>query len=371
MKTMNLKSWAFPHVLQIVHELAGLIAKTEPDLILQYAGVLAWEVLDTIPRDPKHLHKLTPRIRDVLRALPRGSWHYVVLALPLLIVSTLGALMLQKIVLGPVGYTWLSTRETMSRLIYGLACTIQGWGKRRTLQRQRLSSQFLRNLHRFGLDNPDPELQAEIEQYESQLGHLFLVTMVGVMRKYPHFTPEEITAAGLIKYGVPTLGGLNVCYFDGGAPCTCGSRWQGMHAPLVEQGKEAVFVFDALEMDGHMTVYGVGRNSAISALTGPVRALSEFGGELTFRGLIHDLGGIGESEHELGVLYRRGRYDADFRRSMTSSADKRQALIKEIADVVVSWPCLVTQAFGLDYVRCLKRSLIIMAEKVGVNIVFP
>ena len=120
-----------------------------------------------------------------------------------------------------------------------------------------------------------------------------------------------------------------------------------------------------------MTVYGVGRNSAISSLTGPVRALSEFGGEFTFRSLVHDLGGDpAGAAQKLAVLYRCGRYDADFRRS-TTFMEKRQALIKEIADIAISWPCLVAQAFGLNYVRCLQRALQQWADQLGITITFP
>ncbi len=173
-----------------------------------------------------------------------------------------------------------------------------------------------------------------------------------------------------MKYGICDVRGLRVCYWCSGAVCICGSRKGGMKAERPEITAEFTMTRGLPEMDRHMTVYGVGRNSAINALAGSVRALSEAGGEY---GWINLMGRDQRTiEEKMGCLHLDGtRHPKMAKKKFSSGGTMEQALYSEAADAIVSWPCLVFQTFGLSFVRGVKRGLEHMATGAGVELEIP
>ncbi len=376
MESVRLLSWSFVHVLQMILNLArrGGVDFSNPGLLREALNIRAWEALDELGRDPKHLWRLTPPLHQVYsRALAYGagdrcSHNQVYMAAE-------QATSLAEVALGEVGYSWLSRRQVAAQLIYALANEIQGDPHALdAAERQSRSEAFLREFYGCGWDDPDPELQKEVEYYERQLGVLYCLRAIAVLTEHPELDLVELTRQGLMKYGVVDTRGRRVCYWCSGAPCVCGGRKGGMKARRPEITSDLVWARGLPEMDQHMVVYGVSRNSAINALAGVVRSLSEDGGEYGWINLMSRCGGTNRGIQErLGCLYlgssRHPRMAA--KKFDAEGVPLIEGLYSEAADAVVSWPCLVTQAFGLQFTRSVLLGLQHMADGAGVTLETP
>lgn len=343
-----------------------------PGFLREATNVRTWEVLDQFGRDVQHLYKLTPTFTAIYEAgVQAGVAKEVVNHLcPL---AGMAASLVQES-LGGVGYTWLSQRQVASQLIYALACEIQGDPHATDAdERQARSEKFLMEFYGHEWSNSDPELHHEVEYCERQLGMLYCLRVVAVLTAHPELDLVELTRQGLMKYGVNDLRGRRVCYWCSGVPCVCGGRKGGMKAKRPEITRELVLTRGLPEMDQHMVVYGVGRNSAINALAGVARSLSEDGGEYAWVRLMSLSGGTNEGiRKRLGCLYLDGTRHTKMADKKTSEQiSLLDSLYSEAADAVVSWPCLVHQAFGLNFVRSVKLGLEHMAKGAGVELVTP
>ena len=373
MDRLDLKSWSFVHVLATILELAkrGRVDIADAGFLREGANVRTWEVLDELGRDAQQLGKRTPSLYEISAvALRMGADKNVV---DDLCRDACIADRFSEKVLGDIGYSWLNRRQIASQLIFVLASHLQGdpHDDNALDKRQARSESFLRIF--FFSGRSDPEFEKEAEKFERQLGVLYCLRAVSILATHPELDLVEIARHGLLKYGVSDLSGRNVCYWCSGTPCVCGGRKGGMKAKRPTITREHAYTHGLPEMDRHMIVYGVGRNSAIDALAGVVRSFSEDGGEYGWLRLVSQSGGtVAGVANKFGSLHvSDSRHPVMLAKKETENVPLSDSLYAETADAMVSWPCLVTQAFGLNFVRSVKLGLEHMAKGAGVDLRLP
>ncbi len=360
----------FETIMQIARD--GKVDLSNPGFLREVVNAQTWGTLDEIGRDPKHLHRLIPPLNVVQEAGLRAGLSKEIIA-PLYS-DAVASERLDEASLGKIGYTWLARRQTASQLIYALGCEIQGdFIGADADERHARAENFLLEFYQYGLDNTDSELQKEVEQYERQLGVLFCMRAVAVLTEHPELNLTELVRHGLGKYGVKDVSGKTRCYWCPGRLCVCGGRKGDIKAKLPDITDELALAGTLRQMDEHMTVYGVGRNSAIDGLAGVVRSLSEDGGEFGSVRLMSLSGGTLDGLKErLGCLYLEGtRQDKMAQKEEAAKVSLEERIYSEAADAMVSWPCLVTQAVGLNFERSVMLGLTHMAEMAGVELQVP
>lgn len=355
--------------------------EVRPDLLVKLANVRTWEALEMLNRDAKHLGELIPSPRRVLAAVPAEGMQilheYETLfdwSLHDFVRDVEAALRLNEESVGSLSSRYLGRRNIYAQMAYAIANRIQTRDGDFTIDdRQEINTQFFLNLRRFESENLSEEAQREVVKFEELLGHLFVLRTIAVMSSHSDITPEELTLAGLRKYGVPDKRGLQVCNWDSGIPCACGMRKDAMKADLTAILPEFADTFGLLEMDEFMyLVYGM-RNSAISPLTGAVRAFIEVGAELGYMELAQEAGSYDNLRSLMGPIYLDGsRLDYTAMKEVASGKyTVREGVIFEAADGIVSWPPLVAIAFGLSPSRSMARGLTRFAQDSGIELSIP
>lgn len=373
MKQIKLVSWSFVHVMEMIMELARR-GGVDLDIgfLKEMINARTWELLDQLGRDLKHQDPLTPDINTISRI---ARSYDVAEEVSHLLSAGIGADSLTEFSLGEIGYTALSNRSTSGKLLYAIANKIQGdpHHSEGLPQRKNKAEKFLAEFYGYGSNNLDPELQLEKRKYELQLGVLFCHRIVAVLTEHPELELTKLTHYGFMKYGLRDHEGNCSCYWCTGSPCLDGGRKGGIKAIIDSITPNIVYRLGLPEMAYFMwVVYGGSRNSAVDALAGPVRSLSEHGGEFSYVSMLKRYGGVKGIRQKLGCLF------LDDTRHVVMALKKEaegvpidDSLYAEAADAVISWPCLVHQAFGFDFVRSIQFGLEHMAKGAGVKLETP
>lgn len=411
---VEVRSWAYPHVIQALQELAqrGEVDLSDLETLLKISRTQAWGVAEVAGREGSPLAPLAFEFDDIAAAIPQRVRAQVaqILDLDLMRSDAKGALRLSEAASGSFGYHWLEQRSIMARYLYLIACKIQkpdfetvyydkeSDGETDFEGDRSASEELIRTLYGYGWDKEDPKLQEAIERLELQLGLFWCVQMLGLVNKHK-LDPLQLTRNGHKKYGIPDQEGINGCYWDGGCPCMCGGRWKKMEFARTERSEEDVYKYGLPEMDLVMWVaYGGARNSSFSPLMGVVRALSEGGGEEAFVEIMIELGSsLANYRQKMGALFQETRHVLDRKGKLEEAVSKyrevhqlgdddeieetimqqieqtvmREQLYAEAADAAISWPCLVAQSFGLSMTRSVKRALEYISNQSGTDLVVP
>ena len=270
--------------------------------------------------------------------------------------------------LGDLSVDWLAQKSNVSQAIYKIGREIQKLDPS-------AAHEFSINLMKINSNDITPELQEKIETLELRLGEFWLDQLYYYSQVY-EFDFQEVVELGFKKYGKIDEEGHPVCGWCQNTFCTCGSRHGGINRDSEKFSQVDASTQTIPDMDERMWInYGF-RNGAIGGKEGAVRALGEraeliFALELKKAGGLKNLGKMYShdshyvEEHKKDVdkaisKYKENHPDKEITDKLYEKIEMQVIEIsikKELADVLVSWPTLLAQNFGVNHTSGIKRAL--------------